>query len=164
VTEADEDRYAEEFLHAHEALAAAGYEHYEVSNFALPGRRARHNSAYWSGAPYLGLGPSAHGFDGATRRWNLAGYTEWVRAIAGGVDPVAGDEHLDEGARDAERVYLGLRTVDGLLLRDQEEEAAVGPWIDAGWAERTGNRVQLTVDGWLRLDALAASLTVVGSR
>jgi oxygen-independent coproporphyrinogen III oxidase len=164
VTEANEDRYAEEFLRAHNALAAAGYEHYEVSNFALPGRRARHNSAYWSGAAYLGLGPSAHGFDGVTRRWNLASYPAWQRAVAAGTDPVAGSEQLDEPARDAERVYLGLRTIDGLVLRDGGEAEAVRPWIEAGWAVRDGDRLRLTADGWLRLDALAASLTVVGSR
>ena len=162
VTEADEDRYADEFLRAHERLVAAGYEHYEVSNFARPGRRARHNSAYWSGAPYLGLGPSAHGFDGATRRWNVASYPAWQRAVAAGADPVAGSEQLDASAREAERIYLGLRTVDGLVLRE-EERAAVAPWIDAGWAELHGDRLRLTIDGWLRLDALAASLTVVGS-
>jgi oxygen-independent coproporphyrinogen III oxidase len=164
VAEADEDRYADEFLRAHEALVGAGYEHYEVSNFALPGRRARHNSAYWSGVPYLGLGPAAHGFDGATRRWNVAAYAAWARTIQQGHDPVAGSESLDDAARDAERVYLGLRTRDGLVLRDDDEASAVAPWIEAGWAERVGDRVRLTADGWLRLDALAASLTVVGSR
>jgi oxygen-independent coproporphyrinogen-3 oxidase len=62
VAEAPEERYESEFLEADRRLRAAGFEHYEVSNYALPGKRARHNSAYWSGAPYLGLGPSAHGF------------------------------------------------------------------------------------------------------
>ena len=55
---------------AHATLTAAGLEHYEVSNYGRPGRRSRHNSAYWSGVPYVGLGPAAHGFDGAVRRWN----------------------------------------------------------------------------------------------
>ncbi len=78
VIEAPEERYAEEFLEADRRLVEAGFEHYEVSNYSLPGRRARHNSAYWSGASYLGLGPSAHGFDGSTRRWNVSGYVEWM--------------------------------------------------------------------------------------
>jgi oxygen-independent coproporphyrinogen-3 oxidase len=164
VTEADEERYAAEFTRAHEVLTAAGYEHYEVSNFARPGLRARHNSSYWAGVPYLGLGPSGHGFDGVTRRWNVASYPAWVAAVAAGRDPVAGSELLDESARDAERIYLGLRTSDGLALRP-DESAVVDPWISAGWAERMeGDRLRLTADGWLRLDALAASLTVVGSR
>jgi oxygen-independent coproporphyrinogen-3 oxidase len=163
IREADEDRYAEEFLHAHEALTAAGFEHYEVSNFALPGRRARHNSAYWSGAPYLGLGPSAHGFDGQERRWNVSAYAAWVRAVAAGTDPVEGSERLDASMRDAESVYLGLRTIDGLPLA-LGDVARATRWESEGWAERVGDRLRLTAPGWLRLDALAADLTVARSR
>ncbi len=163
VSEADEDRYAAEFMHAHEALSVAGYEHYEVSNFARPGRRARHNSAYWSGAPYLGLGPSAHGFDGAQRRWNVPAYAAWVRAVEEGRDPVEGSETLDSAMRSAEAVYLGLRTTDGLVLAG-EDESRTARWEAAGWAERAGDRLRLTAPGWLRLDALAADLTVARSR
>jgi oxygen-independent coproporphyrinogen-3 oxidase len=163
VTEADEDRYAEEFLHAHQALTAAGFEHYEVSNFALPGHRARHNSAYWSGAPYLGLGPSAHGFDGHERRWNLSAYAAWVRTVESGVDPIEGSERLDPSMRDAESVYLGLRTLDGLPLA-QGDVARTARWESEGWAVRVGDRLRLTAPGWLRLDSLAADLTVARSR
>jgi oxygen-independent coproporphyrinogen-3 oxidase len=163
VAEADEERYADEFLHAHVALTAAGYEHYEVSNFARPGHRARHNSAYWSGAPYLGLGPSAHGFDGDQRRWNVPAYAAWTRAVAAGTDPVDGAESLDDDMRDAEAVYLGLRTVDGLPLA-LADETRVALWEAQGWAARAGNRVRLSPTGWLRLDALAADLTVARSR
>lgn len=163
VAEADEDRYATEFLRAHERLACAGYEHYEVSNFARDCRRSRHNSSYWSGVPYAGLGPSAHGFDGVTRRWNEASYAAWV-ARAGAVgDPVAGSERLDADAVEAERVYLGLRTIDGLALRDGEAER-VRSWVDAGWGAVDGDRLRLTPLGWLRLDALAADLTLFRSR
>jgi oxygen-independent coproporphyrinogen-3 oxidase len=163
VAAAGEDRYASEFLHAHDALAAAGLEHYEVSNFALPGRRARHNSAYWSGAPYLGLGPSAHGFDGGERRWNAPAYAGWVRAVTAGCDPVAGRESLDADARTAEGVYLGLRTDDGLVLTN-DELSRVGRWVAAGWGVLDGCRLRLTPQGWLRLDALAADLTALRSR
>jgi oxygen-independent coproporphyrinogen-3 oxidase len=163
VTEADEERYAAEFLHAHEALAAAGFEHYEVSNFARPGRRARHNSAYWSGAPYLGLGPAAHGFDGVERRWNVSAYASWVRAVAEGRDPADGRETLDDGMREAEAVYLGLRTQDGLVLAPGDGTRAAR-WEAAGWAERLDGRLRLTAPGWLRLDALAADLTMARSR
>jgi oxygen-independent coproporphyrinogen-3 oxidase len=163
VQEADEDRYADEFLRAHDAMTAAGFEHYEVSNFARPGLRSRHNASYWLGVPYLGLGPAAHGYDGVTRRWNEASYVDWVRRVAGGVDPVAGTELLDEASRSAEAVYLGLRTSEGLPL-GSDELARVQPWIDAGWADWDGCRLRLTATGWLRLDALAADLTVVRSR
>lgn len=163
VREADEDRYADEFTAAHALLTAAGYEHYEVSNFARPGRRARHNSAYWRGVPYLGLGPSAHGFDGRRRRWNASAYAEWARTVAAGQDPIAGDEAIDGDAAAAEMVYLGLRTRDGLVLASGEAERT-GRWVDAGWGELDGDRLRLTAAGWLRLDSLAADLTAFRSR
>lgn len=161
-----DDRYAEEFLQAHQQLVAAGYEHYEVSNFAKPGRRAVHNSAYWRGVPYLGLGPSAHGFDGSVRRWNVEAYAAWAAAVADGRDPLAGEERLTELNRHAERVYLGLRTRDGLLLTS-EERVRVAPWFEAGWLEWTdlgpSGPARCTPDGWLVLDRLAADLTAVPS-
>jgi oxygen-independent coproporphyrinogen-3 oxidase len=164
---ATDERYASEFLLAHERLTAAGYEHYEVSNFARPGRRAVHNSAYWTGAPYLGLGPSAHGYDGRARRWNTSAYAAWDRVVTAGEDPVDGAEVLTDENRHAERVYLGLRTIDGLVLTDTEL-AAVAPWFERGWIEFTGidgeNRARCTPNGWLLLDRLASDLTAVPSR
>jgi oxygen-independent coproporphyrinogen-3 oxidase len=162
LTDPPEESYEREFLYAHDALASAGFEHYEVSNFARPGKRARHNSAYWTGAPYVGIGPSAHEFDGSVRRWNVEPYAEWTRLLDERRDPLSGDERLTADNRAAERVYLGLRTTDGLVL-DSGEAERVEPWIAAGWAKREGNRVVLTPLGWLRLDALAAALTVVRS-
>lgn len=163
VTEAPEDRYAEEFLEAHRRLAEAGFEHYEVSNYSLAGKRAQHNSAYWSGAAYLGLGPSAHGFDGATRRWNTSGYVEWMERVAAGEDPKEGDELLTPAERVSEGVYLGLRTTSGLAIYENELKT-VTPWIEAGWGGLIGDRFALTVQGWLRLDSIAAALTSVRSR
>ena len=163
VEEADEDRYADEFLYAHRTMVDAGFEHYEVSSFARPGRRSRHNASYWQGVPYLGLGPSAHGFDGVTRRWNAASYVEWERRVASGTDPIAGAEIIGPGERTAEDVYLGLRTTEGLALAADELDR-VGRWIDAGWATWDGERLRLTATGWLRLDALAADLTASRSR
>lgn len=157
VSESPEERYEAEFMEAHERLTAAGFEHYEVSNYGKPGRRARHNSAYWSGAAYLGLGPSAHGFDGTDRRWNESAYAEWVRRVQAGVDPVDGLETISEESAAAERIYLGLRTVDGLDIRENELKT-VTPWVAQGWATLGGTRLRLTAQGWLRLDALAAAL------
>jgi oxygen-independent coproporphyrinogen III oxidase len=163
-SDAPEESYEREFLHAHDALSAAGLEHYEVSNFGHPGRRARHNSAYWTGASYAGLGPSAHEFDGVTRRWNVAPYSEWQRRVAAGQDPLDGQERLDEANRAAEQVYLGLRTDSGLRLCGTEF-SRVQPWIEAGWGNLTGDgRLVLTPLGWLRLDTLAADLTATRSR
>jgi oxygen-independent coproporphyrinogen-3 oxidase len=161
--EAPEERYAEEFLLAHAQLTAAGFEHYEVSSYARPGHRAVHNAAYWSGAPYLGLGPSAHGFDGQVRRWNTAAYAEWSDQVDRGIDPIGGSEVIGPAERLAEAVYLGLRTTDGLVRRAEDEDC-IASWIEAGWGRRVGDRLVLTPDGWLRLDALAAALTSVRSR
>ncbi|MCU0618977.1 MAG: radical SAM family heme chaperone HemW [Gemmatimonadaceae bacterium] len=158
-TPADEERWADEFLAADAAAVARGYDHYEVSNFARPGHHAVHNRAYWRGVPYLGAGPSAHGFDGSTRRWNVAAYAAWLAAVRAGRDPVAGEERLDPAARSTEDVYLGLRTTAGLVLHP-DEAPVVAPWIAAGWAEqRPDGRLVCTPQGWLRLDALAATLT-----
>jgi oxygen-independent coproporphyrinogen-3 oxidase len=162
-TEAPEESHEREFLAAHDALTGAGFAHYEVSNYARPGHRARHNSAYWTGAPYLGVGPSAHGFDGATRRWNHAPYAEWHASAVTGRDPVAGAETLTPAESDAESVYLGLRTDVGLPLRPGEDRH-VSRWLDAGWGGISHGRLVLTATGWLRLDALAASLTAHRSR
>lgn len=163
--EAPEERYEEDFLLAHERLTAGGFRHYEVSNFARPGLESRHNSSYWRGVPYAGVGPSAHEFDGRRRRWNAAAYAEWVRAVKAGRDPLAGEEVLTDENRAAETVYLGLRTDGGLELRAGERER-VDRWVRAGWAEldEDSPRVRLTASGWLRLDALAADLTVHRSR
>ena len=163
VTEAPEERYESEFLTAHDRLSAAGFEHYEVSNFARPGRQSRHNSSYWRRTPYAGLGPSAHSFDGKRRRWNVGAYAAWVAALAESRDPTEGEEVLSSENHAAELVYLGLRTRDGLVVSERERERA-DSWRDAGWATLDGNRLRLTPVGWLRLDALAVDLTVVGSR
>jgi oxygen-independent coproporphyrinogen-3 oxidase len=158
-----DERYEAEFLAAHHALTDAGFEHYEVSNFGRFGRHSRHNSAYWTGAAYAGLGPSAHEFDGSARRWNVSAYTEWLRRLDAAKDPMEEQEVLTEDNRAAEDVYLGLRTLRGLTLRP-DELARVDRWIDAGWAVRAGgDRIVLTALGWLRLDALAADLTLVRS-
>jgi oxygen-independent coproporphyrinogen-3 oxidase len=164
VNEAPDDRYESEFLHAHDAMTAAGFEHYEVSNFGLVGMRSRHNSAYWNESPYAGLGPSAHEFDGRSRRWNVPAYTDWLRKIGAGRDPIEQSEELTLENRSAERVYLGLRTTDGLVLSGAELERA-RPWIEAGWATLDpDHRIRLTPLGWLRLDALSADLTHIRSR
>ncbi|MEO5568517.1 MAG: radical SAM family heme chaperone HemW [Gemmatimonadaceae bacterium] len=161
--EAPEENYESEFLLADTMLTAAGFEHYEVSNFAKPGHRARHNFSYWLGVPYAGLGPGAHEFDPPTRRWNVGSYVEWVRRVGQGLDPREGHEALTPENLVAEKAYLGLRTVDGLEI-SSSEAPAVARWIDAGWARLVGLRLTLTPMGWMRLDTLAADLTLLRSR
>lgn len=150
---ATDDRYAAEYLAAHRALVTAGFEHYEVSNAGRPGRRARHNSAYWELRDYVGLGPSAHSFLAGVRSWNEREWAAWQARVGRGEDPTSGSERLDSGQAALERWYLGLRTDRGMPV------AALGPglaadWAAAGWAVVEGGRVQLTPEGWLRLDAL----------
>jgi len=153
-----DDRYAAEFLEAHERAEGAGFEHYEVSNFALPSRRSRHNSAYWSGAAYAGVGPSAHSFDGAVRSWNVAAYTEWLRRVRAAQPVEAGREALTLDNRASEALYLGLRTTDGFRVSDGELPVA-SRWAQAGWATLDNTTLRLSPEGWLRLDALASGLT-----
>lgn len=163
VVETPEERYADEFMLAHQLVTAAGLDHYEVSNFGRPGQWSRHNQSYWQGVPYAGFGPGAHEFDGARRRWNTSAYAEWQRRLDAGADPIAGEEALTRENRIAEAVYLGLRTVAGLRL-EQGERAHVLPWVDAGWGGISPDgRLVLSPDGWLRMDALASSLTLLRS-
>lgn len=162
--ERSEEGYEEEFLVAHESLTSAGLEHYEVSNYALPGRRSRHNAAYWAGVPYVGLGPSAHGFDGSERRWNARAYVAWRDRAAAGADPLEGSELLSAENRVAEDVYLGMRSDAGLRLGAGERDV-VRPWEVARWVTVDAeDRLRCTPLGWLRLDALATALTLSRSR
>jgi oxygen-independent coproporphyrinogen-3 oxidase len=162
--ERPEEGYEAEFLAAHELLESAGLEHYEVSNYARPGRRSRHNSAYWAGVPYVGLGPAAHGFDGDVRRWNARSYSAWRDLALAGADPLEGQERLTEANRSAESVYLALRSDSGLTLLPGERDVAA-PWEVAGWVGiGADGRLRCTPLGWLRLDALAAALTHSRSR
>jgi oxygen-independent coproporphyrinogen-3 oxidase len=152
-----DDRYAAEFLQAHNFLALHGFEHYEVSNAARPGYRARHNAAYWRRAPFIGLGPAAHsGFNGE-RRWNVREWAAYERVLAAGKSPQEGREVLDSSAVELEELYLGLRTSDGLSLH-RLSPADIEAWQSVGWATVGGGRVRLTPEGWLRLDALVGSV------
>lgn len=155
----EEDEAADLFLATSARLSAAGYEHYEVSNFARGSAfRALHNARYWSRGPYLGLGPSAHSFDGRRRWWNPRSVTDWLAAIDAGRDPAEGEETLtDEQAR-IEAIQLGLRTSDGVdasLVRDDRRLAALAR---AGLVEVTGGRVRPTTRGMLAADRLAVEL------
>ncbi len=158
VTGVDEERYAREFTQLHGWLAAAGFEHYEVSNYAQPGMRAVHNSAYWTGAPYLGLGPSAHGLSGGIRRWNARQYADWSKRVGQGTDPEEGRETLSAEQRELETLYLGLRTAYGTEIHPKDAPL-VDRWRAEGWADVVGGRIVLTPSGWLRLDALVGALT-----
>lgn len=157
-----EETSEEEFELVHERLTAAGYEHYEVSNFALPGYRARHNAAYWSGEPYLGIGPGAHSFDGAVRRWCVSTVAGYLR------NPEYESERLTPRDCCNEYVMTGLRTARGISLavvagrfgaeqaRRLEREAA--PWLAAGALVREGARLRIPPERFLVSDAVIGAL------
>jgi oxygen-independent coproporphyrinogen-3 oxidase len=153
----DDERYAAEYLYAHERLARDGYRFYEVSNAGRAGRRSRHNSAYWSERAYLGLGPAAHSFDGRTRRWNLAAWEAYRRAVALGRVPREAAETLTADERELERRYLALRTDQGLPVALCAPER-LRAWVGAGWVHVTAERFMCTPEGWLRVDALVRDL------
>lgn len=164
VTEpAPDESHEVEFLEAHRRLSAAGFDHYEVSNYALPGQRSRHNSAYWTSAEYHGVGPSAHGFDGIRRRWNIPALSAWEAAIALGNDPLGGEETLGGEQRSLEQLYFDLRTERGSLIHGSDAPI-LERWAEEGWARTEGKRLRLTPLGWLRLDALVSALTQHRSR
>ena len=162
--EAPEENYETEFLDADQVLAGAGYEHYEVSNYAKSGFQSRHNWAYWKRVPYAGLGPSAHEFDGVRRRWNRSAYAAWLGDVIAGRDPIEGSEILSSEQSEAEALYLGLRTAAGVVV----EEPALGAlrrWLDSGWGTLAeDSRLRLRGSGWLRLDSIATDLTAFRSR
>ena len=114
--EVEEERSEAEFLQVHKALTEAGYEHYEVSNYALPGFRSKHNSSYWRGVEYLGIGPGAHSFNGSMRRWCEQRVEEYV----GGV--VYGSEVLTDADRFNEYVMTSLRCAEGISLDKVEQD------------------------------------------
>jgi oxygen-independent coproporphyrinogen III oxidase len=158
---AEEEGYAEQYRTACETLGGAGFEHYEVSNFALPGRRSRHNQVYWSGASYLAFGPGAHGYRPPRRWWNLRGWIAYRDALAAGHLPLDDQEHLDAAALDLERLWLGLRTDAGApdAVLGERQRAVVQRWVASGLAKAGSGRVRLTTEGWLMLDELTVELS-----
>ncbi|MDX1578764.1 MAG: coproporphyrinogen-III oxidase family protein, partial [Gemmatimonadota bacterium] len=154
------ERYASEYRAACSALREAGFEHYEVSNFARPGHQCRHNWSYWKRIPYLGLGPSGHGFLPPYRTWNVFRWDRYERALRTGAGPLEGWERPDPGQRALERIWLGLRTNEGVPARWESPAArrSLDRWEAAGWMETRADRLVGTVEGWLRLDAMVAEI------
>ncbi len=154
-----DDEAAEQYLAAAERLAAAGYEHYEISNFCLPGHRCRHNMAYWNREQYLGLGAAAHSLLGRCRLRNTSSMLGYVKALSSGRPAVEGCELLGEEEEREEAIILGLRTslgatesmvaAEGGYLRELESE---------GLLERRGGRVTLTDRGMFMSNTLILAL------
>jgi oxygen-independent coproporphyrinogen-3 oxidase len=163
----DEDRAAAQYHHAVVRLGADGWRGYEISNWARPGHESRHNLAYWGRLPFEAVGPGAHAFDGATRRWNAARLDKYVAALTPGDGrpaalPPGGAEPIDDGTAAAEVAILGLRLDTGLPL-SAASEPPLADWF--GWAlaaelvEVTpDDRIALTTRGRLLSNELFARL------
>lgn len=158
VAEADEDLQREMYLTTHRRLTAAGFEHYEISNFAKPGFRALHNSHYWQGGEYLAFGPNASGFVDDVR-FRIPADTAAFCAANGQVTPIV-EEIVDreEGAR--EKILLGLRCSDGIPVSalSPEKQPLLQPLCRAGLATLSDDRFALTAEGFLVSDAVISQL------
>ena len=149
VTEVSEEQCLEMYRILVEMLKAAGYEHYEISNFALPGYHSRHNSSYWDGTPYLGFGAAAHSYDGTVRRYNPCDLKKYISSIKSG-SLAFEQEQLEWWQRYDERVMLGLRTargVDVARLREVFGEDAWKHFTSEAQHHIAAGHLRLTEDG-----------------
>lgn len=165
------DKQSEQFLLLIQWLEEAGYEHYEISNFALPGRRSKHNSSYWQGKKYLGLGPSAHSFDGKSRQWNVVNNNTYINSLK--KDALAFEkEILSEKQEMNEYIMTSLRTIEGLDLSFIESKFGTGNknrlltashrYIDSQKMILTESCcLQLTKEGKLFADGIASDLFII---
>jgi len=158
-----------------ETAPKLGYEQYEISNWAKPGRYAVHNTSYWQGVPYLGLGPSAHSFDGGrTRSWNVANNARYINSLLREGLVSSEKEELRAEDRLNELVMTALRTVWGLDLERVEREwgsdykklilTEAAPHLEAGRLKLRENTLGLTESGKLFADGIASDLFVTGPR
>lgn len=144
----DPDRQADMYDLACALLGAASYEHYEVSNWSMPGHRCRHNMGYWEGRSYLGLGAGAHSHRDGCRWWNVRPPQQYLAEIEAGRHPIGGEERLTEDERRFERLLLGLRVADGVPI-EWVDEPSTRPFVSDGLAERRDGRLALTDRGML---------------
>lgn len=134
----------------HRQLIQAGFEHYEISNFALPGRQARHNTSYWRDGEYIGLGSEAASYWKGERRQNVSSVQEYIRRMQAGESPVCYAEHLTGKEKLGEQVMLGLRLLDGVELTDEIQQAFgkdIQTHIKNGLLTQENNKIKLTFEG-----------------
>jgi putative oxygen-independent coproporphyrinogen III oxidase len=154
----DPDVQAEMYDRTCQLLGEAGYDHYEVSNWARPGFESVHNQGYWEGRPYLGLGAGAHSYRGDRRWWNVRPPAEYIQLASGGQLPVGGEERLTEEERKLERLLLGLRTSAGIPAASSDGER-VAPYLAEGLAVLKHDRIALTDRGMLLANAVVTELS-----
>ena len=168
VSPIDEEQSIRSFELLREKLLASGYEHYEISNFALPGYHSRHNSSYWQGTKYIGIGPGAHSYNGCDRRWNLSNLTDYI-ATPQGHDVPHEIEHLTTDERYDERIITELRTSRGIDLTKLSADfgeryhthclRSAIPYLNRGQLLHTeDNHLRLTPESILISDAVMRDL------
>lgn len=159
----DQEKQSEQFLLLMEWLNNAGYEHYEISNFAKTGWRSRHNSSYWQGKKYLGIGPSAHSYDGMTRQWNISNNSKYIHSVQQNTIP-SEMETLTPVQKLNEYIMTSLRTIEGLhleKLNDTEQKKILersAKYIQSKMICMENNCLKLTNEGKLMADGIAADL------
>ena len=147
-------------------LTAIGYEHYEISNFAKPGFRSRHNSSYWDGTPYIGIGASAHSYDIKSRSWNVANITQYIEGIEQG-KRLFEEELIDEDTRYNDTITVALRTRDGICLDHLSEKHRdyclknACRFIDDGLLHTNKHQLALTRKGLFVSDMIMSELVWV---
>lgn len=156
----DDRKSARQFAYLMEQLDLKGYEHYEISNFAIPGWYSRHNTSYWQHIPYLGLGPSAHSYDGTTRQWNLSHNAKYIQQVNEGQEWFE-KEVLTEKERYNEQVMTGLRTKWGCTLKHFSENYRqhflenIQRFVDQKLVQQEGDTYTLTNAGKIFADKIA---------
>lgn len=147
-------------------LTAIGYEHYEISNFAKPGFRSRHNSSYWDGTPYIGIGTSAHSYDIKSRSWNVANITQYIEGIEQG-ERLFEEELIDENTRYNDTITVALRTREGICLDHLSEKHRdyclknACRFIDDGLLHTNKHQLALTRKGLFVSDMIMSELVWV---
>ena len=169
VPEISNEDHARQFLLMTDYLQMHGYEHYEISNLALPGKRSKHNSSYWSGEKYLGLGPSAHSFDGKSRQWNIANNALYIQSLNNDTLQFEKEELTDQ-QRLNEYLMTSLRTMEGTELEHVrknfgseyagEISSEASRFKNRGWMQHISDRLILTREGKLFADGIASELFV----
>ena len=158
----DDDRQADAYVAADTAFSNAGYDWYEISNWARAGEACRHNLLYWRGGDYLGIGCAAHGYTDGRRWWNVRTPDRYIEAIADGQSPEAGSESLDDERRAEESFALALRTRAGVRV-SADAEHCVDDLVDGALCERQDDRVVLTQSGRLLASDVTARLLLAGA-
>lgn len=163
----DDETVAAQYHALCNAMAKAGFQHYELSNFGQPRYYSKHNTSYWAGTPYLGIGPSAHSYNGSSRQWNVANNTLYIKQIVQNTDWFE-HETLNESDHYNEYIMTGLRTANGIDLRQiasrfgaYRTEKLLGNaqnYLECGRLKLQGDQLTIPESEWLLSDKIIADL------